>query len=454
MSNVIIAGMGQVGTSIALALSKEGHNITMIEQDGRVIDSAENLDALVIKGNAASPIVLEGAYISSADFFIGATGSDEVNMLAAAMAKSKGCKTIVRINGLDYMNEPVTTTKFKEIGIDVAICPEITAAIQMSNILTASTLLDSDVFGGSDIHVLETLVDPGAKAVNKLIKDVELPKDCNIGLIFRDEEVLIPHSGEKFVENDRVLFVLGDTASRKTIEKLFGEQSKVVEKERKIEKVMIYGASRIGVHLAQNLYKKGLTIVMLEEDEALCRMVSERLPKILVINGSGSNLDTLQQEGVEEVDAFLATTTKEEINILSCLLAKQAGAKKVISLVDKLELKGLLERIGMDLVISPRSMAVSAMLRYTHAEDLLSLKVMGGGDADVLEEHVHKNARIVGTKLSDLSEFKKGALVAAAVRDGKVIIPRGDFVFQTDDRLIIFTKSDKISKLEQLFKKG
>ena len=121
MSNVIIAGMGQVGISIALALSKEGHNITMIEQDGRVIDSAENLDALVIKGNAASPSVLEGAYISSADFFIGATGSDETNMLAAAMAKSKGCKTIVRINGLDYMNEPVTTTKFKEIGIDVAV---------------------------------------------------------------------------------------------------------------------------------------------------------------------------------------------------------------------------------------------------------------------------------------------------------------------------------------------
>jgi len=454
MASIVIAGMGEVGYTLARALAKEGHNVTAVEKDEEVIAASEGLDALVIQGNAASPKRLEQAYISSADYFIGVTGTDEINMVACSIAKSKGCKTIARINSLDYMDEPITVTKFREIGIDVAICPELVSAIQMSNVLTASTILDSAVFAEGLVHVLDTTINDKSLVLNKRIRDLSFPKDCNIGAIFRDTDVIIPHGKDKFLQGDRVLVILGNLAVLNQVEKLFGKEHKRVSGTTKIGRVMIFGASRIGIHLAERLQKRGLTIVLLDEDEERCRFVSERLPKILTINGSGTNRNTLLQEGIGEVDAFLATTKMEETNILSSLLAKQLGAETVIALIDRLELKSILENAGMDMVISPRSVTVSTILKYTHASNYLALSVMNRGSAQVLEVKVSKKSKLIGKQLQDISEFKKHALVGSVVRNEKVVIPRGKFSIQANDHLIIFIKSHMVRKLERLLKKG
>jgi trk system potassium uptake protein TrkA len=454
MANFVIAGLGQVGYNIAQALAREGHNITVVEKEEKVIEESGGIDGLVIQGNAASPSVLDEAYISSADYFISVTGSDEINMVSASIAKSRGARTIARINSLDYMDEPETTEKFNEIGIDVAICPELVAAIQMSNLIRASSILDATIFAEGRVHVLDVRVTDRSLVKGKAIKDIAFPRDCNIGAIFRDADIIIPHGKDKFLDSDRVLIILGNMTVIDQIQKLFGYHHKSVNGRKRIDRVMIYGATRIGVHLADMLRQRGVSVVLLDEDEARCRYVSERLPKLLVIQGSGSDRDTLAQEGIKEVDAFLATTAKEESNILSCLLAKQIGVNNAIALVDRLELKNILEDIGMDLVVSPRRVTVSTILKYTHGQDFISLDVMNRGEAQVVEIRASKKSKLIGKKLMDIKEFKKHALVGSVVRRGKVVVPRGQFAIQPNDHLIIFTKSNMINKLDRLLRKG
>lgn len=447
---IVIAGAGEVGYTIARSLSEAGHNIALIEQDKGASSRVEALDVLLIKGNAASPAVLDEAYINSADIFIAVTGNDEINMLSCAIAKLKGCKTIARINNIDYIDEPIESEKFRNLGIDTAICPELVASIKMSRILSIPSLVDISIFADGKVQALDTRVDAGAQLIGRTLQKSALPSNCNVAAIFRDADVIIPRGSDVFLPQDRAVIVLSDLDNVDHIEKLFGHQQKVNLKNI-VKKVMIIGASRIGMHLAKTLSEQELSVILIDLKEEKCNMASEKLPKVLVIHGDGTNRELLLDEGVSSVDAFLATTNKEETNILSCLLAKQHNAKRTIALVDRPGIKSMLEDVGVDLVVSPRLVTVSTVLKYVHRPGLLSVSILNRGEAQVVEYKVSEKSKLRDSILKKV-KFPKNTLIGAVVRDDKVIIPHGNFKVKLDDNLIIFARTDAFARLEKLIK--
>ena len=447
---IVIAGAGEVGTAIARSLSEAGHNIAIIERDKAACARAEGLDVLVINGNAASPAKLDDAYIKSADIFIGVTGSDEINMLGCAIAKSKNCKTIARINNMDYINEPIEIEKFRTLGVDTAVCPDLVAAIKMSRILSIPSLIDLSIFASGKVQAFDARIEPGAPIIGRVLKRSAIPSNCNVAAIFRDSDVIIPRGSDVFLPHDRAVIVVSDLEPIKRIQELFGRQEQV-ELKSIVKKVMIIGASRIGMHLAKTLQEQDLNVVLIEESEDKCRMASEALPKVLVVHGSGTDREVLLEEGISNVDAFLATTSKEETNILSCLLAKQNNAKRTIALVDRISIKSMLEDVGVDLMVSPRLACVSTILKYIHRPGLLTVTILNQGEAQVIEYKVTEKSKLREKQLKKI-KFPKNTLVGAVVRDDKVIIPRGGYTIKANDELILFTRTDAYPKLAKLLK--
>lgn len=454
MKNVIIAGGGDVGFHLARTLSEEGHNITIIEKEDDVTEKLEGLDILVVAGNAASPSVLQKAYINSADVFIAVTGSDEVNMAACAIAKNRGCRTFARVNEEDYIDVPVSTEVLKDSGIDVAFCPELIASTNMANILSIPMLLDSPVFVKEKLNVLEVRVDKGSKARGKEIRKIEFPKDVNLVSIMRNEEVLIPKGSMRIETNDRVLVVTSSEKGEESLDqvtRMLGVPKRS-DIRRSIEKLMIAGASRIGYHLARILSDKDISVILLDEDRDRCLEVSERLPDVLVINGSPTDKELLKEEGISETDAFLAVTNKDEENILTSLLARQYGAARSIALVDRPDLKSILEEVGIDLIISPRSVMLSTILKYFHQEDFDSLATLNQGEVQIIEVKVRDRSKAANKRLDSIMRFKKRPMVIGAILRGeKVIIPKGDTFIHPKDKLVLFTKSSTLRWIKDYF---
>ncbi len=454
MKNVIIAGGGDVGYFLARTLSEEGHNITVIERNEDITEKIEALDVLVVAGNAASPSVLDRAYVNSADFFIAVTGSDEINLAACSIAKNRGCKTLARINSEDYIQKPVTTEDLVETGIDVAFCPELISSTHMSNVLSMPILLDSPLFGKKMLRIVENRVDKDSKAVGKEIRKLNLPREAILVSILRNEEILIPKGRMRLEANDRVHAIMPTDAEEEVsikLSKILGVPKRS-DLEKPIERVMIAGGSRIGYHLARLLSENEMSVILIEEDEDRCKQISEKLPDVLVIHGSPTDKDLLKEEGVTETDAFLAVTEKEEVNILTALLARQYGARRSISLVDRPGLKSILEEVGIDLVISPRAVTLSTIMKYFHMDEFGSLGVLNLGQAQVMEIKVKDKAKAANRRLDSIMRFKSREMVIGAiVRDGKVLMPRGDTFIHPKDRLVIFTKSKLVKWVKDYF---
>lgn len=447
---VVIGGAGEVGYHVAKSLREERHDVAIIEKKSQAYERADALDVLAILGNAASPSALKEAGIDGADLFIGVTGVDEVNMLACAIAKTNGCKTIARIHNPEYIDQPVSMQKFKDIGIDIAICPELMSAIKTARVLTLPSTLDADVFAEERVHVFESLINSNSQVIGKTLKEINFPPNCNLVAIFRNSEVIVPKGDDVLLENDRIVTVVGNMDAVPRIEALLGNQVLITRKDA-VERVMIYGASEIGLHLAKILQDKA-KVVLIEESKHGSERASEMLSNAIVVHGSGVDRDLLIEEGISGVDAFVATTSKEEANILSCLLAKQYGAKKTVALIDKPEIKSKLEAMGIDLSISPILVTISSVLQYARISDLklLSLSVLHEGDAQVLEVKVTERSRVVGKKLRK-ARFPANSVVGAIVRGDNVIIPRGDDTLQLNDKAIIFARTDTVPKIEKMF---
>ena len=442
---VIVGGAGEVGYHVAEALCNEGHDVAVIEKTLEACERADSLDVLVVKGNAASPKTLSEAGVDKADMFIGVTGSDEINMLACAIAKTKGCKTICRINTLDYINEPVTTG-YRDVGIDVAVCPDLVAAIKVARMLLVPSMLDADIFAKGRVQVLESSIENISPAAGKMIKDIEFPEACNIVAVFRNADVIIPHGDDILLPNDRIVAVLGEPNLIPKMEEIVGSQKQVMKKDA-VERVIIVGASRIGVHLAR-LLEESINVTLIEPAKRMCEAASEVLSKTTVIHGSETDKDVLVEEGVAGVDAFIAANPSDEGNMLSCLLAKEYGAKKIIALINRPELKSVLEPVAM--TVNPHLVTISSVLQYARKSDLLSFKMLKEGEAQVLEFKVTNKSKIVSRKLKKAG-FPGNSIVGAIVRDDMVIIPSGEDEIMVGDKLIVFARTESISRLERLF---
>jgi trk system potassium uptake protein TrkA len=445
---VVVGGAGEVGYHVARSLRDEGHDVCVIETNPGRLERLAELDVISVKGNIANKAILEGeAKIAEAQLFIACTGDDEVNMVACALAKTHGPRTIARINDTEYLNVPYSD-EYAKIGIDVAVCPEMVAAIRIKRMLNQPQLVNADVFAQGKVFVAEGKVEPDSFVVGKRLDEVEPPAGFHLFAIYRSDEALIPKSHMRFRSGDRLLMALTSMEVLKDVEPYIGK-ARQVTKGIDIKRVMIAGATRIGVQLARLLEQSKRDVVLVEKDPDLAEWAGERLQRTLVVVGDATDRHLLTQENVDTFDAFVGCHKIEEYNVLAAILAKHLGVDFTVAVVNQPELKGFLEELDIDLAVAPRLSTVGAILKAVHpgSEDLALQNL---GEERLMVFRVVEGSGIAGQRVKKAG-FPPQAHVAAIVRGDQVLLPRGDETMEANDQVLVFTLTESVERLERLF---
>lgn len=445
---VIVGGAGEVGYHVARALRDEGHDVCVVEANPERLVRLGELDVLAVQGNIANKTLLEGeARVADAKLFIALTGDDEVNMVACALAKTYGARTIARINDTEYLNVP-HSEEYQRMGIDVAVSPEMVAAIRIKRMLNQPQLVNADVFAQGKVFVAEGRVEPDSFVVGKRLDEVEPPAGFHLFAIYRGDDALIPKGQLRFRAGDRLLMALTSMEVLKDVEPYIGK-ARQVKAGAEVKRVMIAGATRIGVQLARLLEQSKRDVVLVEKDEAKAKWASDRLQRTLVVHGDATDRRLLTQENVDTFDAFVGCNKIEEYNVLAALLSKQLGVGLTVAVINQPELKGFLEDTGIDLAIAPRLASVGAVLRHVHA-GAEELALQNLGEEQLLVYRVTASAPVVGHKIKRLG-FPAGSHIAAVVRGEQVVMPRGEETLEVDDQVLVFALTESIEQLERLF---
>jgi trk system potassium uptake protein len=439
----VIIGAGEVGFNTAMMLSHEGHDVVLIEQQEALVErAAEQLDALVVHGNGASPRLLAEAGIDRSDLLIAASSSDEANIIACLAAKAQGVpRTVARIHNPDYYD---TRDPFAQemLGIDFVIHTEQMAAEEIKDALLVPGAINVDTFADDTIEVAEVVLHEGSPAVGRALKDVRLPPESLVVGVVRRGEALVPRGDTVLERRDHVLLISG----RQRISEVVGA---VVTDTAPVRDVTIYGGGRIGLRLALALEKVGMSVRVIERDADRARYVASQLRRGFVLHDEGISRDFLLQERVDKTDAFVAVTGDDRANLLAAMYASQLGARMTIAGVSRGEFSPLADALGVDVTISPRVLAAEAILRFVRRGEVISVALLESG-AEMIELRVPERCRVAGRPLSEAG-FPQGAIVGALLRDGEVVIPTGRDVLRPGDDAVVFTVEDAVDEVERLF---
>ena len=438
----VIIGAGKIGYNIAETLSNEGHDVYVIEKDEerkQIVE--ENLDVQVMMGNGADSRLLESIDIEGADLLIAVTENDELNMMACMLAGQYGVKkTVARVRKPEYdRNNKLASNP--ALNIDLMINPERVAAAEIAKIISVPEAVDVNYYAKGKITLLELLIESDNSSIGYALKDLRGKHQFLVAAIYRDGNLIIPRGDDKILQGDRV-FLIGRTDQMREVEKVLGFQ------RRTIRSVMLMGGSRVAFYLAQLLEKRGLEVKIIEKDYKHCKYLAGQLDEAIILNGDGSDIDLLQDEGVQDTDLFVALTEDDKLNILVSLMAKRLGAKKIIAQVRRSDYMPLIEAVGIDIAISPRLLTAEAVLRFVRNSEFLSLSVLEKGSAEVYEIIVNAHMkRIINKPVKDLG-LPKGILIGALFRNNDAVIPSGNDVLMPGDRIIIFAAATAVRKVE------
>ncbi|MDP8901118.1 MAG: Trk system potassium transporter TrkA [Actinomycetota bacterium] len=442
MRTVIIGG-GEVGFNTARMLSQEGHDVVLVDKDEALVErAAEQLDALVIHGNGASPRLLAEAGVKRADLVIAASRSDEVNIIACLTAKAQGVsRTVARIHDPDYYD---TKDEFARemLGIDFVIHTEQMAAREIKAALLVPGAINVDTFAEDRIEVAEVILAEDSPAAGQALKEVKLPEQSLIVGVVRRGEALVPRGDTVLEVRDHVLLISGGRRVSEVVGAVSTDTAPVRE-------VTIYGGGRIGLRLALTLEDAGISVRVIERDEERARHVASQLRRGFVLHDEGISRDFLLQERVDRTDAFVAVTGDDRANLLAAMYARQLGARTTIAGVSRGEFAPLADALGVDLTISPRTLAAEAILRFVRKGDIVNVALLESG-AEMIELRVPPGSRVAGRPLSEVG-FPRGAIVGALLRDGNVIIPSGREMLRPGDDAVVFTVESAVDEVERLF---
>ncbi|MFB0506377.1 MAG: Trk system potassium transporter TrkA [Thermodesulfobacteriota bacterium] len=446
---IIIMGAGEVGYNLALKLSKENHDVVVIDHDPEKIRHIdETLDVKSLLGKGSSPGILKQAGIEEAEMVIAVTDSDEINMVACLIAgtQSKIPKRIARIRNLEYTRE---TQIFDEQHLDIDLCinPEMETAGTIVRLIEHPGSADFAEFADGKVELIGVKIEGDSYVVGKKLRELREVRDLFPDLkvlivaISRNDRIVIPHGDETIFVGD-ILYAVVDQHSIKKVLAYLRKQ------EDPVKKVFIAGGSHIAFEVARQLQEKGITVRMIEKDPGRCQRMAESLEKALILQGEITDQRLLREEGVDDADFFVSASDDEDANILASLLAKRLGARKTITLVRHLHYLSVLPTIGIDAVVSPRLSAIGRIMHYIRKGKILSVTTLKEEDAEVIETVALDTSDIVNRPIKDL-KFPKGALIGAVVRDEEVIIPGGNDIILPDDRVVIFALQSAIPKVEK-----
>ncbi|NMA01529.1 MAG: Trk system potassium transporter TrkA [Clostridia bacterium] len=447
--HIIIVGGGQVGTELVHNLTGKGQSVIVIEKDPKqAAHLKEELDTIVINENAVSIEVLEKARVKSAQMLIAATETDEVNIIACMLAKKfEVPTTVARIRNTEYTadSSPTGLTN-KQMGIDLIINPEKAAASEMLKLIHFPDATQVEYFAQGLVKLIATIVSENAEITNIPLEKLKLPAGCIIvGIRKNDGKFIIPNGKDIVEANDKV-YLLGNA---KVILKASGLLHR---KETRIRKVLILGGGNIGFELAKLLEEDSehsFMVKIIEKDPQQCEKLRRNLTKSFVIQGDNTNISYFLEEEIGETDALVAATGDDRTNIVAAMMGKKLGVKRIVSEIDIMDYHSVYSSLGIE-TIDPFLITASQILRYTRKEDVVSLSLLKDVGAEIIELILPEEAVVIGKKLMDCN-FPKGMLIGTILRGQDVIIPSGQTVLKSNDRLIIFVLPSISKKLEKYF---
>ena len=437
----VIVGAGEVGFNVAQMLSEEDHEVVVIDQDASRVESvSEQLDALVMSGNGASPKILAEAGVKKADLVVATTSIDEVNITACLAAKHHGVgRTVARIHNPDYYPEDPFAKNI--LGIDFVIHTEQVAAEEIKAALLVPGAINLDTFAGGRIDVAEVVLDEHSPAVGCAVRDVELPERTLVLGGIRDGEPLMSRGDTVLYSGDHIFLISEHDRIRAAVETVSTDT-------KPVEEVMIMGGGRIGLRLAQAL-EDVISVKVVERNLERAKYVASRLENGLVLHEDDISQDFLMREGVGETDAFIAVTGDDRTNMLTSMYARRLGSRLTIAGINRGEFSPLAEKLGVDITISPRILAAGAISRFVRRGDVVAVSLLESG-AQMIELKVPDKCAVAGHPLSELN-FPKEAIVGMVLRDGETIIPKGQDVLRSGDDVVVFTANTTVEKVENLF---
>ena len=444
---IIIAGAGDVGFHLAKLLAYESHDIDIIDMnEERLQYVANHLDVQTTKGNSTSFGVLNKAQVSKADLLIAVTESEATNISTCIIGKNLGAKkTISRISNAEYLHRK-DVLDLKKIGIDEVISPESLAAKEIKRLLKESAVTDLFDFEKGTLSLVGITIDENSELKDKsLIETAYLNPDQSFSTvaILRGKETIIPHGDNKFQFNDHAYFLCQPNGVDRVVD-LAGKQSE------SIKNIMILGGSKIGIQAASMLNKK-YNIKLIEQDREKCFELADTLQNTMIINGDGRDVELLKEEGIDDMDAFIAVTGNSETNMISSLVAKNHGVPKTISLVENMDYIHLSQNIGVDTMINKKLIAASFIFRYIRKGQVHNHTTIHGVDAEIVEFEVKQDSKILGQELRNLG-FPLSAIIGGVIRNGQGITARGNFTFEPKDRVVVLSRPECIRKVEDFFK--
>lgn len=444
---ILILGAGDVGLHLAQQLAAENHDVVVIEQDRERARRVEDLiDAQVLEGNGASLTTLEQAGIQRTDLLLAVTSHDEVNLMACLSASQYEVpKRIARVSKPDYYDHTGILPP-ERLGVDLMINPERECALETYQLLHSSAAAEFAQFENGLVQLIGVRVKEGAPVAGKRLLEIgKQAADVHalVVAIGRKGETIIPRGSTRIHAGDQV-FILGEAQHLPDVLPLAGYS------RFDLRRVIVAGGSREAWYLARMLEEHKIQCTLIEARRQRALELSEELEKTLVFHGDATDLDLLEMEAIGDADGFVAYTGSDETNLLSCLLAKSLGARKVVSLIERFDYLPLVSRVGVDAAVSPRMSAVNAILTHVRRGSVLAVAALKGTRAEGIEFDVPPRFRHANRPLQEV-RFPEGSLIGAVIRNEEVIIPRGNDEIRVGDRVIVFTLPETVSAVEELF---
>lgn len=445
--NIVIVGAGKLGCKVAESLVVGDYSITVVDRNDKVLRKlSQNLDLMTINEDARKISVLDSIDISKVDYLLACTDSDESNIVIASFAKKLGCSHVIaRVREPEHMNQFAFIKNAMDI--DHIVNPDMAITVEIYKYLAEKYTLSNGIFTSGGIAMTEfptrrfpSLVGLSMPEVNEILPDVL------VAALSRNGKIIVPH-GDDVVRDGDFIYTIGE---REQIQSLH-EQTREDGKYTNIHKIMIIGGGKTGYYLAQKLSDFGATVKLVEKNIDRCRYLSTRLENVMVLHSDGTDIDFLEEENLDEMDAFVTATGYDEENLLLSLSAKQHGIDDVIAKVSHENYMGLVEKMGVDMVLNPLDISASNILRYIQGSKKILASFLIQGQAQIMEVVANSKMTLIGVPLKDL-ELPKEILFAAIRRGDKVIIPNGDTTIELNDKLTVFTLLSGLGKVEKLMK--
>jgi trk system potassium uptake protein TrkA len=444
---ILIVGAGIVGFNLAQELSQEGHDISIIDENAeRIKIISEKLDVLAVHGNGCIPSTLIQGQIRGADMVISVTDKDEINLMVCFLGQKFGIpKRFARLRNVELTGASKVFSP-QELFVDYAINPGEIIIDNLLKIIKTPSAINVAEFTHGHVLLRGFEVSEDAPLVGKSIKEIRSVSEMNsfmVVALVRDGNTIIPKFEDSVQAGDKVYLVI-DNEFLPLALPMFNK------KVEEIHKVIMFGANPISISLAQELHKFVHDVSIIEPQHEKASSAADSLEDTVILHGTGTDPDLFNDINMQDADLFLALSEDDEMNILSALLAKKHGAKRVAVITNDPDFMPILDSIGMDITINPRLITVSAILKHLRKGDVLNVHKLAEGEAEVLEIVVHDKAGAIGKRINQL-RMPTEAIIGAIVRQGEMIVPAGATEIEAEDTIIVATLPHCLGKVEKIF---